>query len=71
MAGIQSSIRLTSLPDWHVPTVPLWYFRIQSGINLASLPTDISLQPLYGVILLDIIYIFAFMQMAGNGITIM
>ena len=52
---IQSSIRLTSLPDWHVLTVPLWYFRIQSGIRLASLPTDISSQFLYNTILIDVI----------------
>ena len=68
---IQSRVRLTNLPDWHVLTVPLWHFRIQSGIRLASLPTDISLQFLYGIILLEIIYIYTFIQIADNGTAVM
>ena len=35
---IQSGIRLTSLLEWHILTVPIWHFRIPPGIRLASLP---------------------------------
>ena len=76
---IQSRVMSTSLPDWHVLTVPLWHFRIQSGRRPASLPTDVSLQFFYGTIIIDIIYvsmyiymyIYNFIRTSGNGIAIM
>ena len=68
---IESGIRPAILPNWYALTFPLWHLRIQSGIRLASLSTDISLQPLYGIILLDIIYAYTFIRIAGNDTTIM
>ena len=79
---IQSNIRLASLPDWHILRVPfwhfriqplrvpLWHFRIQPGMRLASLPDCNILTVPCGIVLIDIIYTYIIIQMAGDGTAI-